>query len=107
MSQQSEQVRSDAAEVLRDVLRWRLPPARWDEVSLILAPLEVPLGLADPGCLATLSRVSVQLELAGPQLLTPIEEEATLAPDGVRDRVNSLIHELSKPTWPDDGEAAG
>lgn len=106
MSQQADEIRRDTVDVLRDVLRWRLTLAQWDEVIEILAPLEIPLDLADPECLAALTRVSVALELAGPQLLTPIDKEASPAPDFVRDRANTLIGNLAQPVWAGDDEAS-
>lgn len=99
--------RNDAVNVLRDVLRWRLTPDRWGEISAILDMLGTGLDLTDPQDLAALTQASVSLELAGPELITEIDKAATPAPDRVRERVNSLIDELTQPKGDADDETPG
>jgi hypothetical protein len=109
MNDQLSQVRSDALVVLRDMLHWRLPPARWEEIKGVLDSLERGLGqelaLADPEQLAALSQATITLELAGPVRITRISAAGTAMPDAIRDRVNHLIHDLAIPEQPADPRA--
>jgi hypothetical protein len=106
MTGRPDQIQRDARDVLLDVLRWRLPPDRWAEISAILDNLGTGLDLADPDQLAALAEASVALELAAPELLTEIDKLTGPAPDSVRERVNFLIHELSPPARQDSDEAS-
>ena len=99
MTRQPGQIRNDAVEVLRDVLRWCLTPAGWAEISAILDTLGTNLDLADPHGLAALARATVALELAGPELLTEVDGAAIPASDSIRERVDSLVDKLTQPTW--------
>jgi CATRA-Associated Small Protein len=104
MTDQSAQIRDEALSVLRDVLEWSLTPARWEDVAGTLDGLGTGLDLADPGQLGALAEATIALELAGPVRITKIDKSAVPAPEGVRDRVNQLIHELTQPERADDAD---
>jgi hypothetical protein len=105
MSRQPDQIRDDALNVLRDVLRWSMTPDRWTGIRAILDRLDPGLDLADPVQLAALDKACIALELAAQERLTPISE-VTHAPDHVRERVNVLIHELAPSAQHNADEAA-
>ena len=104
MTDQSAQLRDEALSVLRDVLEWSLTPAGWEAVTGTLDSLGTGLDLADPDQLAALNEATIALELAGPVRITRIDKSAVPAPDGVRDRVNQLIHELTRPERSDGAD---
>jgi hypothetical protein len=97
MTGETAQIRDDALDVLADVLEWSLAPARWAEVEAALATLVDRPDLADPDQAAALSDATIRLELAGPARISRIDTSAVPVPAEVRERVNHLVHELTRP----------
>lgn len=94
MSDRLTQLKDDAANVLQDALSWELSPARWEGISAILQALESDLAEQDIDAIAD---AVAQLELAGPVRLTSIgAPPVTPPPPKVRERINQLIHQLSR-----------
>jgi hypothetical protein len=104
---QPDQIRSDARSVLQDVLRWCLTADGWAEISAILDKLEAGLDLTGPDQLAALAEASLALELAAPPRLTEIDKLTAPVPGSVRERVNVLVHELTRPARQDTDETSG
>ena len=97
MTDEVAQVRDDALNVLRDMLKWSMRPSRWAEVEEILDGLGDVPNLADPDQLARLSSTTVTLELIAPVRITRIDKSAVPAPDPIRERINHLVDELARP----------
>jgi hypothetical protein len=94
-------IRDDALDALRDALEWCLTPAEWASVAGILMTMDSGAGggldLGDPRQRKALAEATVQLELAGPRRIEEVDRPAELAPPDVRERLNVLIEELSRP----------
>ncbi|MGH3566596.1 MAG: CATRA system-associated protein [Pseudonocardia sp.] len=92
-----DESRTDALDVLRDALEWRLTEARWGSVAAAVGALVAALRSGDVD--AFREAVS-DLELAGPVRATGFGDTPTVpAPAPVRDEINELIHTI-------DGRAA-
>jgi hypothetical protein len=102
MTDELAEVRDDALNVLRDMLKWSMTPARWAEVEEILDGLGGVPDLADPDQVARLSSTTITLELAAPVRITKVDRSAVPASDKIRERVNHLVHELARPVQPAD-----
>ncbi|HEX4815979.1 MAG TPA: CATRA system-associated protein [Nonomuraea sp.] len=92
-------VHSDAVELLREALTWKLPAPDWPDVAAAVGRLE---GSGDvPGDLG-------HLELAGPMRIVTRygDPPVTPMPEDLRERVNELIHTLSAPDV-EDADGAG
>jgi CATRA-associated small protein len=93
--------RQRALEVLDDVLRWHLPPARWDDVE---PAVQAVAQAVEDGDAAALRRAVDELALHGP--VRGFSADAPPRPSArerVRERVNKLIHTLGgtrPPTGP-------
>jgi hypothetical protein len=96
------EVRDDALSALQDVLEWSLTPAHWEDVEELLDRMGDVLDLAGTGQRDALIEATVALEQAGPVRLTKIDKSAVPVPGQVRDRVNHLVHELTRPEQADD-----
>ncbi|MFI7241658.1 CATRA system-associated protein [Streptomyces qinglanensis] len=84
----------DAVEALKEVLRWRLPPADWQEVSRSVDALA--LALRDGGAEELLDATTTLEDLAPSRVVragSAPEEEG--ADPQLRERVNVLLHELT------------
>jgi hypothetical protein len=93
----SAYVLQDTLDVLQDVLRWELSPARWAGIVAILDAMA-----ADPADQDVIAEGTTQLELAGPVRITRIGATPTQPPPPpVRERVNELIHQLSSKSQAD------
>jgi hypothetical protein len=94
MSDRLSQLKDDAVNVLQDALLWELSPSRWEGITAILQALETDLADEDVEALA---EVVAQLELAGPVRITSIGAPPVAPPPPkVRERINHLIHRLSR-----------
>ena len=89
-------IRDEALSVMRDALEWSLTPAQWSGFAAMLSGMETDR-LAEPEQRKALEDVTVQLELAGPPRIEAVDSAAEPAPPVVRERLNVLIDELSKP----------
>jgi hypothetical protein len=101
-----DDARKDALDVLRDALVWRLTGARWRAVEQVLEALAGALATDES---AAFRAAVCDLELGGPVRAVRVEDASTLpAPQGVRERINELIHTLdgSRPTDQQAGDAA-
>ncbi|MFC5824737.1 CATRA system-associated protein [Nonomuraea insulae] len=104
-SQSTEtEIISDARAVLRDMLEWKLTPARWEQLS---ETIDIAVTAEKSGDLEALQRVTIELELAGPVRVTRLGARPTVAaPPRVRERVNLLVYELGRrPHDADDPDA--
>jgi hypothetical protein len=94
------QARAEAAELLADVLDWRLPANRWAEVGQLVSVLAA--ASAEDSAVA-LREAMMELELAGPVRVTRIgaadEAQQGPPPEPVRERVNRLIYALGTEPW--------
>jgi hypothetical protein len=85
----------DALAVLRELLRWELAPARWEEVG---NTVEILAAAAEAGDVAAVEQATVNLEMSGPVRITRIGSTPRVPPPPrVRERVNHLIHALTAP----------
>jgi hypothetical protein len=93
--------RDEALSVLRDALEWCLTPVEWAGVAAILDGLGAAegggLGIADPVQRKDLEDATIQLELAGPLRIETVDRAAEPTPPIVRERLNVLIDQLSRP----------
>jgi hypothetical protein len=97
MNDRLAQLQDDAVNVLQDALLWELSPARWDGIAAVLQALEALEADLGQGDVDALTEAVAQLELAGPVRITrigapPVEPP----PPKVRERINQLIHRLSR-----------
>jgi hypothetical protein len=100
-----QRARRDAVTMLRDVLGWNLPPARWERVRQVLAQLAA--AAAEPGP-AVLREVTAALELYAPvRVGTRLGDEPYgPAPRGIREQVAELVETL-QPEGALDGGGSG
>jgi hypothetical protein len=102
MTNQPEQIREDALTIVRNALKWEVPPQRWTEIAAVLADLEAAL---DAGDLDAVAKATIQLELAAPVRITKIKAPVQPPPPPVRERLNVTVGRLSgKSESEDDGE---
>ncbi|MFE9803532.1 CATRA system-associated protein [Streptomyces goshikiensis] len=84
----------DAVEALNEVLRWRLPPADWEQVSRSVDALA--LALRDGGAEELLDATTTLEDLAPSRVVRAgSEPEEEGADPQLRERVNVLLHELT------------
>lgn len=89
-------LKAEAIGILREVLEWRLPRARWEQVERRLEDVAGALAEADP---AKLRKAVYALELSGPERAARIEDVLVLAPPPpTRERVGELVHRLESST---------
>jgi hypothetical protein len=99
------ETRADALDVLRDLLDWRMAPARWEQVERLVAAMDS--ALAD-GDVNALRRATIELELASPVRVTRLGATPQgPPPEKVRERANHMIHSIGSVTTPtpDSGQA--
>ncbi|MBM7053168.1 CATRA system-associated protein [Streptomyces durocortorensis] len=84
----------DAVEALNEVLRWRLPPADWEQVSRSVYALA--LALRDGGAEELLDATTTLEDLAPSRVIRAgsAPQEGDAEPQ-LRERVNVLLHELT------------
>lgn len=94
-----EEARVDALDVLRDLVDWRLTPARWDEQ---VGPLVDAMADAwATGDAVAFVKATADLELASPVRVIKIgSTEGAPPPDPVRERRNHLVHSLGETVQP-------
>ena len=86
-------LRSDALDVLKDVVQWRLTATRWATVRGALDAMRAAYGAGDADALR---EAVYDLELAGPVRANSLAgEEIGEPPAPVYDVANSLRHDLS------------
>ncbi|MEU4877112.1 CATRA system-associated protein [Streptomyces sp. NPDC021608] len=99
-----DETRSDAVEVLGDLLEWQLSPGRWDRVQALVDELADILAAGDGDGVRA---VTAELELSGPVRITRIGATPVIpAPPRTRDQANHLIHALGVPP-PQDAQREG
>ncbi|MEU5634102.1 CATRA system-associated protein [Streptomyces rishiriensis] len=99
-----DETRTDAVEVLRDLLEWQLSPRRWDRVQPLVDALADALAAGDGDGVRA---VTAELELSGPVRITRIGATPVIpAPPRTRDQANHLIHSLGVPP-PQDANHGG
>jgi hypothetical protein len=87
-----EETRTDALDVLRDALQWRLTEARWSAVGPVVGTLAAAVrdGRTDDVRSAT-----ADLELLGPVRARSLGDQSTgPAPEPVREEINELVDTL-------------
>jgi CATRA-associated small protein len=89
-------VRSEALDVLSDVLLWQLAEPRWQAIEQILVAMDAALAQGD---MDALEEATADLELAGPVRLIPIGPAVGPTPVA-RDLLNRLVHSLGGVTAP-------
>lgn len=82
---QDEAVRAEALEILRDVLEWKLPPARWAGVAQIVRSMAVAV---DAGDSDALREATAELELESPPRVTRVG--AVPVPQPKQDREETI-----------------
>ena len=94
------ELRTDALDVLRDALEWRLAPARWNTVAVTADVLHSALRTGD---VDGFREAVYDLELAGP-VRGPGDGEAstTPAPEEVYVVISNLIHTLDPRADPQE-----
>jgi hypothetical protein len=89
-------LQAEAIGILREVLEWRLPRVRWEQVGRRLDDVAGALAEDDP---ANLRNAVYALELSGPDRAARIEDVLVLAPPPpTRERVGELVHRLESST---------
>jgi hypothetical protein len=93
-----ERLRSDALDILDDVLHWWLTEPRWATVRAAVGRLSAATHRGDAGAV----RAAVaELELLGPVRATAIGANPTApVPDPVREEIDELVHTLDGRTPP-------
>jgi hypothetical protein len=90
------EARTDALDVVHDVLAWRLVDERWQRVAQSLDAMATAVAAQDT---AGVESATAELELASPVRVTRIgATSVNPPPEIVRDRVNHLVHSLRRPT---------
>ncbi len=85
--------RGAAIEVLEYIVQLEMTPARWERLTELI---DIAIQAATAGDRDGLRQATVELELAGPVRITRIGDSPSVPPpQGVRERVNHLIHALS------------
>ncbi|MFB7168079.1 CATRA system-associated protein [Streptomyces sp. NPDC056242] len=87
-----EELRQTAAEVLADVEVWQLRAKNWDVVGQGLKAMQDALTAGD---LAAFQQALADVELAGPQRISGLEDCSMLPlPEEHRERLDELVHAL-------------
>jgi hypothetical protein len=99
-----EGARTEAIEVLMDVLEWRLAFEQWERVAERVGELVAALRGGDDDALWDATE---RLELLGPTRVVTGRAGAVLPghppPEAVRERVNTLVHALGADPAPTRG----
>jgi hypothetical protein len=89
-------ISQSALMVLDDVLVWKLPLERWDQIVQIVESMSVATTAGDAGAL---HESTADLEFCGPVRIPRIGPTPRVpAPPAVRERVNRLVHTLTGET---------
>jgi len=83
-------MRAEALDALSDVRSWQLAEERWPRIYQVLVAMAAAADVGDPDALAA---ATVQLEMAGPLRIIPIDLATGPTPP-VRDLLNKLVHTL-------------
>jgi hypothetical protein len=87
-----DELRTDALDVLRNVLKWRLAGRRWDAVEEAVAAMASALACRD---LRAFRAAVYDLELSGPTRAVPFPNDPGVEPPPpVIEEVNELIYTL-------------
>lgn len=97
-------MRTEALEILQDVLIWRTRPDAWKEISRIVEAMAEAVSSDDPDALAARTG---DLELSSPLRVIRIgDTDGDPAPEHLRERVNHLIHALEPSDPAEETDAA-